>query len=116
MRDIIKIREGTMNIKRRVFSLINYIKFIYFLCRGVFGGTTSDVILKVLHKFLALEAPFYSEKVVMGRIMQKSIELLGVLITSYLETKSEVTLDQILEVLKREFLQRENKNNGRKQF
>ena len=31
-------------------------------------------------------------------------------------SKSEITLDQILEVLKREFLQRESKNYGRKQF
>lgn len=105
-----------MNIKRRVFSLINYIKFTYFLSKGVFGSTTSEIILKVLYKFLSLEAPFYSQKITMGRSMQKSIELLDALITSYLETKSEVTLDQILEVLKREFIQRENKNNGRKQF
>ena len=52
----------------------------------------------------------------MGRSVKRSAELLNVLTTSYIETKSETTLDQILEVLKREFIQRENKQNGRKQF
>ena len=47
--------------------------------------------------------------------MIKSSELLQVLIDSYLETKSEVTLDQLLEVLKEEFIKREE-NNGRKQL
>jgi hypothetical protein len=105
-----------MNLKRRVVSILNYTKFIYFLCKGIFGSSTPDVILKVIGKFIVLEAPFYSKEIVMGRSPQKSIDLLDVLIKSYLTTKSEVTLDQILEVLKREFLQRENKNHGRKQF
>lgn len=105
-----------MNIKRRVTSIVNYIKFIYFLCKGIFGSNSPEVVLKLICKFLTLEAPFYSEKVVMGRDVNKSIKLLNVLVSSYIETKSEITLNQILEVLKREFLQRENKHNGRKQF
>lgn len=105
-----------MNIKRRVTSIVNYTKFIYFLCKGIFGSSSPEVVLKLICKFLALEAPFYSEKVVMGRDINKSIKLFNVLVSSYIETKSEITLNQILEVLKREFLQRENKHNGRKQF
>ena len=105
-----------MRIKRRAISLLNYTKFIYFLSKGIFGRTTPDVLLRLICKFVTLEAPFYSQKIVMGRSVNKSIELLNTLVTSYLKTKSEVTLDQILEVLKREFLQRENKRNGRKQF
>ena len=105
-----------MNIKRRVTSIINYTKFIYFLCKGIFGSNSPEVILKLICKFVTLEAPFYSEKVIMGRDVNKSIKLLNVLVSSYVETKSEITLNQILEVLKREFLQRENKHNGRKQF
>ena len=105
-----------MTFKRRVISVLNYIKFIYFLSRGIFGSNSPEVILKIICKFVALEAPFYSTKVVMGRSMSKSTELLSTLVASYIETKSEVTLDQITEVLKREFLQRENKHNGRKQF
>jgi hypothetical protein len=105
-----------MNLKRRIISVMNYTKFIYFLSKGIFGSSSPDVILKLICKFVALEAPFYSNKIIMGRSAQKSIELLSVLVPSYIKTKSETTLDQILEVLKREFLQRENKNHGRKQF
>ena len=105
-----------MNIKKQVKSFVNYIKFAYFLSNGIFGSNSPETILKLICKFVSLEAPFYSNKVVMGRSIQKSIELLNILISSYIETKSETTLEQILEVLKREFLQRESKNNGRKQF
>ena len=105
-----------MNFKRRVISILNYTKFAYFLCKGVFGSNSPEVILKIICKFVALEAPFYSKKVVMGRTINRSIDLLSTLVTSYTETKSEATLDQILEVLKREFLQRKNYKNGRKQF
>jgi hypothetical protein len=105
-----------MNKKRTITSVLNYTKFIYFLCKGIFGSNSPEVILKLICKFVSLEAPFYSDKVVMGRDINKSIKLLNVLVSSYMETKSEITLNQILEVLKREFLQRESKNNGRKQF
>ena len=89
---------------------------MFFLSQGIFGSSSPEVILKIICKFIALEAPFYSTKIVMGRSVKSSAELLNVLTTSYIETKSETTLDQILEVLKREFIQRENKQNGRKQF
>ena len=112
----ISYREGKMNLTRRVKSIINYAKFAYFLCKGIFGSNSPEVILKVIQKFVALEAPFYSNRIKMGRSMNKSIELLSALITSYLETKSNVTLEQIMEVLKEEFLKRENKNHGREQF
>ena len=103
-----------MKIKRRISSIINYIKFVFFLSTGIFGSNSSEVILKVISKFVALEAPFYSNNIVMGRSMNKSIELLNTLISCYINTKSDVVLDQIVEVLKREFLKREGKGNGRK--
>lgn len=103
-----------MTIKRRAIGLVNYIKFAYFLCKGVFGNNSSDMILKVLCKFISLEAPFYSQKIVMGRSMPKSINLLENLVASYIQTRSTVTLDQILEVLKEEFIKREDKKYGRK--
>lgn len=96
-----------MKFKRRVLSILNYTKFMYFLGQGIFGSSSPNVILKLLCKFIALEAPFYSDKMVMGRSTKKSVQLLNALTTSYLETKSETTLDQILEVLKAEFLRRE---------
>lgn len=96
-----------MKFKRRVLSILNYTKFMYFLGQGIFGSSSPNVILKLLCKFITLEAPFYSDKMVMGRSTKKSAQLLNALTTSYLETKSETTLDQILEVLKAEFLRRE---------
>ena len=101
-----------MSIKRRVFGVLNYVKFIYFLSKGIFGSSSPEVALRVIQKFLTLEAPFYSNNMVMGRTVKRSIELLDVLITSYIETKSEITLNQIFEVLKTEFIEREK--NGRK--
>jgi hypothetical protein len=49
---------------------------------------------------------------VMGRTPCQSTDLLGVLVKNYYETGSSVVLNQILEVLKNEFIEREK--NGRK--
>ena len=103
-----------MDFKRLVISIINYTKFMYFLCKGIFGSNSPEVILKMIKKFVTLEAPFYPNTFVMNRSIYKSTELLCALIDSYLATKSEVTLEQILAVLKEEFIKREQ--NGRKQF
>ena len=103
-----------MKLKRRVVSFINYIKFIYFLSKGIFGNDSPDTILKVIKKFLALEAPYYPQTILLSRSTSKSAELLGFLISSYLRTKSEITLNQIIEVLKEEFIKRDTKKNGRK--
>lgn len=105
-----------MNIKRKLLSVLNYIKFTYFLSKGIFGSNSPEVILKMICKFVTLEAPFYSNKVVMGRSVKKSAELLCSLVNSYIETKSNTTLNQIIEVLKEEILKREDKRDGRKQF
>ena len=93
-----------MNLKRSIISAYNYTKFICFLCKGIFGSSCPEVVLKVIQKFLALEAPFYSNRIVMGRSMGKSIQLLSSLIDSYIKTKSNVTLEQIMEVLKESLL------------
>jgi len=103
-----------MDFKRLIISIINYTKFMYFLCRGIFGSNSPEVILKMIKKFVTLEAPFYPNTLVMNRSIYKSTELLCALIDSYLVTKSEVTLEQVLAVLKEEFIKREQ--NGRKQF
>ena len=48
----------------------------------------------------------------MGRSLVKSSLLFQALVDTYQETKSDVTLNQLLEVLKEEFIKREE--NGRK--
>lgn len=113
MRDNMNNREGNMTIKRRVVSIINYIKFIYFLSKGIFEDNSPEIILRIIQKFISLQTPFYENTIVMGRSTRKSCELLGTLIDSYLETKSDITLEQVLTVLKEEFIKRNNRN-GRK--
>lgn len=104
-----------MNLKRRVISAVNAAKFIYFVIRsGIFRSNSPESVLLLLQKFISLEAPFYYNSLFKGRSVQKSIELLQALISSYIVTKSNITLNQIVEVFKEEFLKREN--NGRKQF
>ena len=102
------------SIKKTFISIRNWILFSCSLFKGIFGGNSPELILKVIMNFVALETPYYKNIVYLGRSTKQSSELLQVLITSYLETKSEVTLNQVLEVLKEEFIKREE--HGRKQF
>ena len=101
--------------KSKIKSTLNLIKFIYFIQRAkLFSSTSPEVILPLIGKFLELQWPFYTQRVVFNRTPEKSSKLLQALIGTYLDSKSNVTLDQILTVLKEEFIKREN--NGRKQF
>ena len=97
----------SMDLKKIALRIINYVKFTYFLSDGIFGSGSPRSLLRLISKFTELEAPFYSKRFVMGRGPQKSAELLNSLVEAYARTKSETTLNQILEVLKREFILRE---------
>ena len=114
---LIKERDTQMNrIKQSLINLINYIKLIHSFSKWeVIGGKNPEIILRAIKILISLESPRYPNTLYFGRDMKKSSELLQVLIDSYFETKSEVTLNQLLEVLKEEFIKREE-NNGRKQF
>lgn len=87
-------------------------KITYFLATLMFKKkSTSTDILKLVTKYVELEAPFYECKtIVKSRDIQGSTALLSNLVRSYAISKSNVALDQILDVLKEEFLKRENKN------
>lgn len=102
------------SIKRTFISIRNWILFSCSLRKEIFGANSPELILKVIMNLVALETPYYKNVIYCRRSVEKSKELLQALITSYLETKSEVTLNQILEVLKEEFIRREE--HGRKQF
>ena len=78
--------------------------------RILHNGDPKDV-LKVLQKFIEKAWAEYPDKIVMGRTPVQSAALLGVLVKKYYETGSSTTLNQILEVLKNEFVEREK--NGR---
>ena len=101
-------------IKRAFISIRNWILFSCSLFKGIFGGNSPELILKVIMNFVVLETPYYKNTICMNRSVKDSSDLLGALVDSYFETKSETTLDQILVVLKEEFIRREN--HGRKQF
>lgn len=103
-------------IKQSFITIKNYIKFFYLLFKGnMIGGNSPEIILYVAQAFLTLESPRYPNTYYMGRSIVKSSELFQSLTESYLKTKSEVTLNQLLEVLKEEFIKREE-NSGRKQL
>ena len=103
-------------IKKSIINFINLLSFCHFLfIRNIFKGDSPKNVLLIIKKFISLEAPYYPNSYYLGRSVTKSSELLGALVDSYMETKSEVTLNQLLEVLKEEFIQRREKH-GRKQF
>ena len=68
------------------------------------------MILKVIKEFIEIEASNYSDSVILSRDVSTSKKLILTLIDMYFENKSEKTLNQILEVLKVDFIQREDKN------
>ena len=102
------------NFKKSAIGILNWIRF-FLTSRKVFGGNSPALVLKVIELFVTLEAPLYNDSMYLGRSVPTSVKLFQNLVKSYLETKSEVTLSQIMTVLKEEIIEREQ-NNGRKQF
>ena len=114
MRDFIlsiytKFKIGVWNLQilYKVYLLGKYL----YTDRIFHNGDPKDV-LKVISKFTEKAWAEYPDKTVMGRTPCQSTDLLGVLVKNYYETGSSVVLNQILEVLKNEFIEREK--NGRK--
>ena len=103
-----KIKKGTLGV-------FNWLRFSLSLVKGIFGGNSPELVLKVIELFVVLEAPLYKNTLYLGRNTTKSARLLQSLIESYFETKSEVTLSQVMTVLKEEIIEREQKD-GRKQL
>lgn len=99
-----------MKLKERILSLLNYFKIIWRLRKILFKDKETMDILKMIKLFIEIEAPLYKKSIIMGRSIKKSSELLGVLIDSYYESKSEIILNQIMTILKEEFIKREQGN------
>ena len=102
-----KITIWNLQILYKIYLLGKYL----YTDRVLHNGDPKDV-LKVISKFTEKAWAEYPEKTVMGRTPVQSAALLGVLVKRYYETGSDTILDQILEVLKNEFIKRES--NGRK--
>lgn len=95
---------------RILYKIYTFGLYLY-TSRILHNGKPED-ILRVLQKFTELAWPEYPEKVVMNRTTAQSAALLGILIDQYYKTGANTALEQILEVLKNEFIKRES--NGRK--
>ena len=114
MRDF--ILKAYINFKITVWNLQMlykiYLLGTYLYRDRVFHNGDPKDVLKVISKFTEKAWAEYPNKIAMGRTPVQSAALLGVIIKKYYETGSNTYLNQILEVLKNEFIEREN--NGRK--
>ena len=79
---------------------------IYLFNERILHNGDPEDILKVLQKFVELAWTEYPEGRVMNRTPYQSALLLGVLIKKYIKSGSNIILDQIIEVLKNEFIKR----------
>lgn len=96
-----------MIIFTKLYNILRLIKFLFSLLReGVFAKKNPEQILILILLLVKSEWKYYNKKVVMSRSIETSTKLLESLIKTYRETHSEVTLDQILQVLKEEFIKR----------
>ena len=98
-------------IKRAFYSTLNWFKLLWFL-PSVLGNGKPSVVLLLINKFVELEGPLYKVDSYLGRSISTSSDLFNSLVAYYKESKSDVTLNQIMTVLKEEFIEREK--HGRK--
>lgn len=92
-------------IKRAFTSTLNWFKLVWFLPE-VLGKDSPSIVLILIRKFINLEGAYFDADIYLGRSIQKSINLLNSLVEYYEKTKSEITLNQIMTVLKEEFIER----------
>ena len=100
--------------QRALIKAFNWLRFSTALIK-VFRGNSPELVLRVIETFITLQACLYEDTTYLGRSITGSALLLQSLVNVYFETKSEVTLNQIMTVLKEEIIEREQKN-GREQF
>ena len=72
----------------------------------LFFSKKSNDCLRLLQLFINSEHKYYKSHLIMNRNNEESNKLFQSLISIYLETKSEIKLDQILEVLKEDIIKR----------
>lgn len=92
------------------FRLLTFVKYLH--KNKLFGTCDPKFVLKVVQKYIEIESYTYSDKFILSRSKEQSTCLLSVLIDKYMETGSDNILEQIIEVLKTDFIKRER--NGRK--
>ena len=91
--------------------LVSIIKLVSFNCKLLKGNTlckaAPESILKVIEIYIdTMFKKSRSEKLTMNRTLSQSALLLQALIKKWLSDGSDITLNQILEVLRNEFIKR----------
>lgn len=109
LRVYVKARIFVWNLQI-LYKIYLFGKYLY-KDRVLHNGNPKDV-LKVLQKFTEEAWAEYPDKRVMGRTPVQSAALLGVLIRHYYDSGSNIILNQIMQVLRTEFIERE-KNGGK---
>lgn len=97
---------------RSVYRLYHFTKYLY--KNDIFLKGDPKLILRVIQEFTFWSFREYGDTRVMNRDACESAALLSVLINKWFVSESNVTLNQIMQVLKTEFIEREK--NGRKQL
>lgn len=96
-----------------LINLDRLLNFSYYLYKNdIFRKGDPKLILRVIQEFTFWSFREYGDKRIMNRDACQSAALLGVLINKWFEDQSKTTLDQIMQVLRIEFIERES--NGRK--
>ena len=109
MRDFIKnMHLMFKNIIRSIVNLYKLLIFIKYIHqeRIIGSGYTKD-ILKVIGKLVELEENNYPNHRVMGRSIEESVKLFNVLSNKYLMSGSKIILEQLMQVLRVEFIERD---------
>ena len=102
------LKTKVLQVKESLRSTCLLIEFACYLLKiKAFKDNSPATVLRVIQKFVDLLGPNYKGKaVVMGRSTAQSSLLLSALIDKWYKDKSKVALEQILEVLKNEFIRR----------
>lgn len=96
------------NILRSIVNLYKLLIFVKYVHqeRIIGSGYTKD-ILKVVGKLVELEENNYPNHRVMGRSIEESVKLFNVLSNKYLMSGSKIILEQLMQVLRVEFIERD---------
>ena len=107
MNFILKIYTKIQFFFIQIHNFYRFLKFMYQIWKNkLFTYKKSEDILKVVLYVVRTEYKYYSNRDIMNRDSEKSKELLESLINKYLETHSEITLNQVLQVFKEEIIKR----------
>ena len=115
MRDfILRVYVKCKEFFRWLINLDRLLRFSYYLYKkDIFSKGDPKLVLRVLQHFTFWAYKEYNQSTrVMNRDAWESTQLLSVLIDKWFADGSSITLSQILEVLKGEFIERE-KNGGK---